>query len=260
MKINEILVESQNLEEGPILNKIGSAVGKGVGTLAKGGGAVAGGIAGIGKAAKKGYMAGLQTVSGAGDDEEDAAEPSLKTAFKAGQAAVRPAAKAAAAPAPTASPAPAATTPAAAPAKPAAAPSAQAAPAPTAAAPAAQPSAATQTVYAQIKSNIDKLDKKGKQRILAALNKELGATPAPATPAAPSAMGQMASQLGATPAKSGTGGTITKTPTGVVHTASPTNPNQPAAKTAPAAPAVKKAPVKKPKAKPVSALNPAPAA
>lgn len=260
MKINEILVESQNLEEGPILNKIGSAVGKGVGTLAKGVGAVAGGIAGIGKAAKKGYMAGLQTVGGAGDDEEDSAEPSLKTAFKAGQAAVRPAAKATAAPAPAAGPAPTATTPAAAPAKPAAAPAAQAAPAQTAAAPAAQPSAATQSVYAQIKTNIDKLDKKGKQRILAALNKELGTTQPAAAPAAPSAMGQMASQLGATPAKSGTGGTITKTPTGVVHTASPTNPNQPAAKTAPVAPAVKKAPVKKPKAKPVSALNPAPAA
>ena len=42
MKIHEILVESQDLQEGPILNKIGSAVGKGVGALAKGVGAVAG--------------------------------------------------------------------------------------------------------------------------------------------------------------------------------------------------------------------------
>ena len=30
MKINEILVESHSLEEGPILNKIGTAIGKGV--------------------------------------------------------------------------------------------------------------------------------------------------------------------------------------------------------------------------------------
>jgi hypothetical protein len=72
MKIHEILVESQ-LQEGPILNKISSAVGKGVGTLAKGVGAVAGGVAGIGSAVKKGFQAGKATVGGAGDDP--AAEP-----------------------------------------------------------------------------------------------------------------------------------------------------------------------------------------
>jgi hypothetical protein len=72
MKIHEILVESQ-LQEGPILNKISSAVGKGVGTLAKGVGAVAGGVAGLGSAVKKGFQAGKATVGGAGDDP--AAEP-----------------------------------------------------------------------------------------------------------------------------------------------------------------------------------------
>ena len=36
MKISDILVESKQLDEGPLLNKIGSAVGKGVGTVAKG--------------------------------------------------------------------------------------------------------------------------------------------------------------------------------------------------------------------------------
>ena len=72
MKIHEILIESQ-LQEGPILNKISSAVGKGVGTLAKGVGAVAGGVAGIGSAVKKGFQAGKATVGGAGDDP--AADP-----------------------------------------------------------------------------------------------------------------------------------------------------------------------------------------
>ena len=75
MKIQEILVESQ-LQEGPILNKIGSAVGKGVGALAKGVGAVAGGVAGLGSALKKGYQAGKSTVSKAGDDDSaDATTP-----------------------------------------------------------------------------------------------------------------------------------------------------------------------------------------
>lgn len=73
MKINEILTESENLQEGPILNKIGTAIGKGVGTAAKGVGAVAGGIAGLGKAFKKGYQAGKTAVGSGGDDDDIAA-------------------------------------------------------------------------------------------------------------------------------------------------------------------------------------------
>ena len=72
MKISELLVESQQLDEGPILNKIGSAVGKGVGAVAKGVGAVAGGVAGLGTAVKKGFQAGKATVGGADDDAEPA--------------------------------------------------------------------------------------------------------------------------------------------------------------------------------------------
>lgn len=74
MKINEILTESEiyDLEEGPLLNKVGTAVGKGVGALAKGVGAVAGGVAGLGAAAKKGFQAGKQTVAGAGDTDPNA--------------------------------------------------------------------------------------------------------------------------------------------------------------------------------------------
>lgn len=74
MKINEVLAES-TLEEGPILNKIGTAVGNAVGTAAKGVGAVAGGIAGLGAAAKKGFQAGKQTVAAAGDEPANTAEP-----------------------------------------------------------------------------------------------------------------------------------------------------------------------------------------
>lgn len=53
MKINDILI--QQLEEGPILNKFGTAVGKGVGSVADG-------IAGLGAAVKKGFAAGKQAV------------------------------------------------------------------------------------------------------------------------------------------------------------------------------------------------------
>jgi hypothetical protein len=60
MRINELLVESQQLDEGPF----GQAVGKAVGGVAKGVGAVAGGIAGIPGAVKKGFKAGKAAVSG----------------------------------------------------------------------------------------------------------------------------------------------------------------------------------------------------
>jgi hypothetical protein len=201
MRINEILVES-TLEEGPILNKIGSGIGKAAGTVAKGVGAVAGGIAGIPGAVKKGFQAGKSTVAGGGDTDAG------------GQAA--PAAPGGTAPAAGTQAAPAAKQPgllqkigqaagdfkkgfqqgSGQPAEPAAqAPAAQAtaaqAPAPTAntqapaqapAAGAQQPAAPTGTAYAQVKAGVDKLDKKGKQRILQALQKEVG-TPA-AKPAA----------------------------------------------------------------------------
>ena len=49
MKISEILVESQQVDEGPLLNKIGAGIGKVAGTVAKGIGAVAGGVVGASK-------------------------------------------------------------------------------------------------------------------------------------------------------------------------------------------------------------------
>jgi hypothetical protein len=179
MRITEILVESQQVDEGPLLNKIGTAIGKGAGALAKGVGAVAGGIAGAGKAIKKGYQAGKDIVGQAGD--EPAAAPAAGTAPAS---AATPAAGASAAPTQSSGPGLSGTTSATA--APAAAPTA--APA-ASAAPAANPS-----LYAQVKANVDKLDKKGKQRILNVLQKSLGVTApaaaptpkaAPAAPAAP---------------------------------------------------------------------------
>lgn len=200
MRINEILVESQQLDEGP-LGSLAKAVGKGVGGVAKGVGAVAGGIAGIPGAVKKGFQAGKAAVQGdepapgaaptqtqanlaktgnpvgaPSATEPVAAEPAEKKPgllqkigqaagdFKKGfqQGSGQPAAPDASAPAAT-SQAPATNTPD---------------PAAAAQNPAAdtqqQPVAKQPTAYAQVKANIDKLDKKGKQRILQALQKQLG--------------------------------------------------------------------------------------
>ncbi len=63
MKINEILVETQDLNEGP-LGDFGRGVGKVAGGVAKGVGAVAGGVAGLGRAFKKGFQSGKATVAG----------------------------------------------------------------------------------------------------------------------------------------------------------------------------------------------------
>lgn len=67
MKIKDIVYETQ-LDEGPILNKIGTGIGKAAGAAGKAVGAVAGGVAGLGQAIKKGYQAGKATVGGAGDN------------------------------------------------------------------------------------------------------------------------------------------------------------------------------------------------
>jgi hypothetical protein len=58
-------------------------------------------------------------------------------------------------------------------------------------------------MYAQVKANVDKLDKKGKQRIMQLLQKSLGA---PAAPAAAPAAAAPAPKLGVAPTMS----TVTK--------------------------------------------------
>ena len=104
MRLNELLTEDQDLEEGPLLNKIGAGIGKVAGGAAKAVGAVAGGIAGLGAAAKKGFQAGKTTVAGAGDEPDadtttaaPAAAASTNTAAPA--AATTPAASTASKPA-----------------------------------------------------------------------------------------------------------------------------------------------------------------
>jgi hypothetical protein len=184
MRINEILVESA-LEEGPILNKIGSGIGKAAGTVAKGVGAVAGGVAGLGSALKKGFQAGKQTVAGAGD---------ATTAAPAGTAPAAPANTAAPTPGFNSAAAadPAAATTAAdinaqgpkgtAAAKTQTGAGAQAIQK-TAQAAGGDAEKAGQTLYAQVKSQVNQLDKKGKSRIMQLLQKSLQQTPAANTAA-----------------------------------------------------------------------------
>jgi len=229
MKIHEILIESQQLDEGPLLNKIGSGIGKFAGTVAKGVGAVAGGVAGAGTALKKGWDAGKAAVARAGDDEpETAADATTKVA---GGPETQPSATDInkAGPANTAQ------------AKPLQGQAKVAADKTAAATADQEPSAAGQTMYAQVKANIDKLDKKGKQRILQLLQKSI-AVPAPEKPAAGGgAMGAMASQLGAAGGKPAN--TMANAPVSATNTAKPGNPNaapaatQTAPEPAPAAPA-----------------------
>jgi len=229
MKINEILLESevQNLEEGPILNKIGTAVGKGVGAVAKGAGAVAGGVAGLGAAAKKGFQVGKQTVAGAGDEPADpnAAAPAAgePQGFMAGLKQGLSGKKSA--PATTAQDINAQGPKGTAPAKNQTGAGAQAI-AKTAQAAGGDTEKAGQTLYAQVKSQVNQLDKKGKQRIMQLLQKSLQQTPAADAnkSAGGGAMGQMANQLANTGASS-TGGNTQGTATGVKHTANPNNPN-----------------------------------
>ena len=63
---------------------IGTKIGQGIGKIAKGIGAVAGVPAGIGRAIKKGYQAGANTVGGPGAAQPDSSTPTAASA--AGQA------------------------------------------------------------------------------------------------------------------------------------------------------------------------------
>ena len=272
MRIHELLTESQlqQIDEGPILNKIGSVVGGAARGLAKGVGAVAGGVVGAGRALAKGYQSGKAFV---GDDPDpNKGQPgydgsAAATSAKPATGAPAPAAGGAAAPA-TADPAPAAGG-AAAPAT-GGAPSAQdinaagpkgtapataqtgaagAALAKTTAAVDQQTTAkAGQTVYAQVKANVDKLDKKGKQRILQLLTKSMaapdpkpaapggapkpagaaaGATPAAVDPAAGAAAPAVDPAAGGAAAPAAPANTMANAPVSATNTAAADNPNQP---------------------------------
>jgi len=226
MRINEILTESQlqQLDEGPIgsaLGAVGRGIGKVAGGVAKGIGAVAGGVVGAGRAMKKGYQSGKAFV---GDDPDpnkgqpgydgSAAAPAAGTAAPAAGGGAAPAASGAPAAAPTSSTTPPtaqdinAQGPAGtAPAKAQTGAAGQALAKTTAVVDKQQAQSqekANQTVYAQVKANVDKLDKKGKQRILQLLQKSVAAPAAGAAPAGGAAAAPAATQ-GASPAAGGTG-------------------------------------------------------
>jgi len=258
MRINEILTESQlqQLDEGPKLDAFGRGVGKFVGGVAKGVGAVAGGVVGAGKALAKGFRTGKAVV---GDDPDPGAgqpgyQDPVEPAASTSNTAPAPDPKVAPAPVadPTPAPTPSTTTPpsakdinaqgpeGSAPAKDQTGAAGSALAKTTAVVDKQQAQSqekANQTVYAQVKANVDKLDKKGKQRILQLLTKSLSA-PAPKPAAAPAAdpgagaMGQMANQLaGEKP------NTMANAPVSKTNVAKPGNPNAAPAAAAPADPA-----------------------
>ena len=230
-------MESQQLDEGPILNKIGSAVGKGVGAVAKGVGAVAGGVAGLGTAVKKGFQAGKATVGGADDDAEPATVDKRNILQKVRD--TMPGSKSTTGTTAGVGTAQATQEPPAADTDGGTAQTIQQSPAQKkrtsafgklSAAAAGQPtddaSAGGGTVYAQVKANIDKLDKKGKQRILGLLQKEVGAAPATPKPtpgAGAGAMNAMAGQLAKGGAKQSN--TMANASVSKTNTAKPGNPN-----------------------------------
>jgi hypothetical protein len=190
MKITELLIESEQLHEGPILNKIGSAIGSVAGTAAKGVGALAGGVAGMKTAAKKGFQSGKKQVSKAGDKTAARTAPGQTVPTQpAGDSATMQGVKsglnkALGAQAFTVNP----NVPSAQGLAQTSGGNPQTAPQPTAAAtaPASQPSTtADQSLYMKVKADISKLDKKGKQRIMSMLQKELGSAPAAQPKAAP---------------------------------------------------------------------------
>jgi hypothetical protein len=214
MRITEILTESQleQLDEGPIgsaIGAVGRGIGKVAGGVAKGAGAVAGGVAGAGRAFKKGFQTGKAIV---GDDPDpNAGQPGYTAPTAAGTP-------------PTAQDINAAGPKGAAPAK-AQTGQAAAALAKTDAVTDKQTATkAGETVYAQVKANIDKLDKTGKTRILNLLQKSIQQSPAKpaAKPSAGAgAFGQMAQQLaGGKPPN-----TMANTPVSATNTAKPGNPN-----------------------------------
>ena len=189
MRITEILTESQleQLDEGPKLNKFGTGVANVVGGVAKGVGAVAGGVAGLGSAFKKGFDRSKGIVGQGGDY---VAPPDAPAPTAAAAPAAAPEAPAAAAPAASGDAGLSTTTPPSAaeinaqgpkgtaPAKAQTGDAGKALAKSTAVVDKQQATSQTkanQTVYAQIKANVDKLDKKGKQNILQLLQKSLSA-------------------------------------------------------------------------------------
>ena len=224
MKINEILVESQQISEGPLGSAAGAVArgaGKVIGGVAKGVGALAGIPGGIKKAFQKGKQASSDFIGGdkkaadAGSSEEPA---QAAPAAQQSQPAAQPAAQGGGGGfvqgfkqgmGMGGGQAPAATTTSqvnkqgpsgTAPAKVSGAAQQQAL-AKTAQAAGGDPNKAAQTLYATVKAQVNQLDKKGKQRLLQLLQKSIQQTPAqPAAAAAQPATGPGSKTAGTTAA------------------------------------------------------------
>ena len=76
---NKQELQEQLLAEFDALDKLGRGIGRTVGAGAKAIGSVAGGVAGLGSAIKKGYQAGKQTVGGGGADVTQAGTKTKQT-------------------------------------------------------------------------------------------------------------------------------------------------------------------------------------
>jgi hypothetical protein len=71
MRIDDIIIENQNLEEGPVWDKtrqVGATIGKGIGGVSQAVGAVAGVPAGIARGIAKGYNRAADTIAGGPDE------------------------------------------------------------------------------------------------------------------------------------------------------------------------------------------------
>jgi hypothetical protein len=159
MRINEILTESVQLDEGPF-SSIAKGAGKAIGGVAKGVGAVAGAYQGAKQAFAKGKQAGIDVVAGTGQGADAPEEPADTSAQQINQQGPK-----GTAPAKTVGGI----------AKQALQKTAQAMGGQT-------QDQAGQTLYAQVKSQVNQLDKKGKQRILNLLQKSIQQTPAQSAP------------------------------------------------------------------------------
>jgi hypothetical protein len=98
MRIEDIIVADEYLEEGPIWDKtrqVGAAVGKGLGAVGQGIGAVAGVPAGIARAIGKGYNRSANTIAGGPDENPQQGsaqyQPAGQQQSAAGQGAEDPA-------------------------------------------------------------------------------------------------------------------------------------------------------------------------
>ena len=165
MKIDEILIESKQLEEGPLgstIKAVGRGIGKTIGGVAKAAGAVSGAVQGAKTAFQTGKQAAADVVGGTAQPAQTAPTTAQinQQGPKGTAIAKQQSGKAAQALKQTAQ-----------------------------AMAGNSPEQVGQTLYAQVKSQVNQLDKKGKQRILQLLQKSLqqaapAAQPAAAAPAA----------------------------------------------------------------------------